>query len=39
MIASGAILAAMGFTSLICGRDLKAEMSEIDLFGGGEQAS
>jgi hypothetical protein len=35
MIASGAILAAMGFSSLISGRNLKAEMSEINLFGGG----
>jgi hypothetical protein len=34
MIGSGAILAAMGFASLISGRDLKAEMSEINLFGG-----
>jgi hypothetical protein len=39
--ASGAVLAAMGFAALISGRDLKAEMSEINLFGGknGEQTS
>lgn len=35
MIASGAILAAMGFAAVISGRDLKAEMSEMNVFGGG----
>jgi hypothetical protein len=34
-VASGAVLAAMGFAAVISGRDLKAEMSEINLFGGG----
>jgi hypothetical protein len=35
MIGSGAIMAAMGFAALISGRDLKTELSEINLFGGG----
>jgi hypothetical protein len=35
LIGSGAIMAAMGFASLISGRDLKTELSEINLFGGG----
>jgi hypothetical protein len=35
MIGSGAIMAAMGFASLINVRDLKTELSEINLFGGG----